>query len=136
MRLIRKPSLVLSIPLIKLLGLLLLVTKTSILLFLEPFTKIFFIVISSIFLRAARAVFYILTCSWVRELLFSSIKVIWLVVILIIVVITKLEILLLLLKLFRIWQAALLSPAIDNILPGFLIYFVFINSSIKVIVIV
>jgi hypothetical protein len=65
-----------------------------------------------------------------------SIKIIWLVVILIIVIITKLEILLLLLKLFRIWQVALLSPAIDNILLEFLVYFVFINSSIKVIVVI
>jgi hypothetical protein len=67
---------------------------------------------------------------------FSSIKVIWLVVILITVVATKLETLPLLFKLFRIWQAASLSPAIDNILPGFLICFVFINSSIKAVVVV
>jgi hypothetical protein len=100
------------------------------------FTKIFSIVISGIFLRVIRAIFYILICSWVRELLFLSIKVIWLVVILIIVIATKLEILLLLLKLSRIWQVALLSLAINNILPGFLIYFVFINSSIKVVIVV
>jgi hypothetical protein len=135
-RLIRKPLLVLFILPIKLLGLLLLVTKISILLFLELFTKIFSIVISGIFSRIAQAIFYILIYSWVRELLFLSIKVIWLIVILIIIVVTKLEILLLLLKLFRIWQVALLSLAINNILPGFLIYFVFINSSIKVVIIV
>ena len=57
-------------------------------------------------------------------------------VILIMVIAIKLEIPLLLLKLPRIWQIALLSPAIDNILPGFLIYFVFINSSIKVVIII
>jgi hypothetical protein len=62
--------------------------------------------------------------------------VVWLVVILIIVIATKLEILLLLLKLPRIWQIALFGPAIDDILPGFLICFVFINSSIKVVVVV
>jgi hypothetical protein len=48
-RLIRKPLLVLFILPIRLLGLLLLVTKTSILLFLELFTKIFFIVIFFIY---------------------------------------------------------------------------------------
>jgi hypothetical protein len=65
-----------------------------------------------------------------------SIKVVWPVVILIIVVATKLEIPLLPLKLFRIWQVALFSPAADNILPGFLIYFVFINSSVKAVVVI
>jgi hypothetical protein len=62
-RLIRKPSLVLFILPIRLLDLLLLVTKASILLFLEYFTKIFSIVISGIFSRVARAIFYILTYS-------------------------------------------------------------------------
>ena len=101
-RLIRKPLLVLFILLIRLLDLLLLVTKASILLFLEYFTKIFSIVISGIFLRVVQAIFYILICFWVRELLFSFIKVVWLIVILIIIIATKLEILLLLLKLPRI----------------------------------
>jgi hypothetical protein len=64
------------------------------------------------------------------------IKVIWPVVILIIIIATKLEIPPLLLKLPRIWQIASLSPAADNILPGFLIYFIFINSSIKAVVVV
>jgi hypothetical protein len=67
---------------------------------------------------------------------FSSIKVVWPVVILIIVIATKLEILLLLLKLPRIWQIALLNPAIDNILSGFLVCFIFINSSIKAVIVV
>jgi hypothetical protein len=58
------------------------------------------------------------------------------VVILIIVIATKLEIPPLLLKLPRIWQIALLGPAANNILPGFLVYFVFINGSIKVIVVI
>jgi hypothetical protein len=64
------------------------------------------------------------------------IKVVWLVIILIIVIATKLEILLLLLKLFRIWRVVLFSPATNNILPGFLIYFAFINSSIKAVVVI
>jgi hypothetical protein len=67
---------------------------------------------------------------------FLSIKVVWPVVILITVIATKLEIPLLLLKLSRIWQIALLGPAINNILPGFLVCFVFINSSIKAVVVV
>jgi hypothetical protein len=135
-RLIRKPLLVLSILPIGLSDLLLLVTKASVLLFLEYSIKISSIIISGIFLKAVQAVFYISTCFWIRELLFSSIKVVWPVVILITVIATKLEILLLLLKLPRIWQIALFNPAIDNILPGFLICFVFINSSIKAVVVV
>jgi hypothetical protein len=102
MRLIRKPLLVPSILPIRLLDLLLLVIKASILLFSESSAKIFSIVISGILSRAARAVFCVSTCSWVRKLLFLFIKVIWLVIILIIVIATKLEILLLLFKLFRI----------------------------------
>jgi hypothetical protein len=69
-------------------------------------------------------------------LLFSSIKVVWPVVILITVIATKLKILPLLFKLFRIWQVASLGPATDNILPEFLVCFVFINGSIKAVVIV
>ena len=67
---------------------------------------------------------------------FSSIKVVWPVVISITVIATKLKIPLLLLKLPRIWQTALLGPATDNILPEFLICFVFINSSIKAVIVV
>jgi hypothetical protein len=69
-------------------------------------------------------------------LLFLSIKVVWPVVILITVIATKLKIPLLLFKLPRIWQIALFGPATDNILPGFLICFVFINSSIKAVIVI
>jgi hypothetical protein len=59
-RLIKKPLLVLSILSIRLLDLLLLVTKASILLFLEYSIKISSIVISDIFLKVIQVIFYIL----------------------------------------------------------------------------
>jgi hypothetical protein len=58
------------------------------------------------------------------------------VVILITVVVTKLEMPPPLLKLFRIWRVALLGPAADDILPGFLVCFVFINGSVEAVVVV